>query len=1192
MDFAEALEKVLELLQRQGRVSYGALKRRFELTDDYLQDLKDELLFAHAEQVKDEGPGLVWTGTEEGGKKRKWEQGEKEVVSSQVSGVSPQHPTPSPQPLSAERRQLTVMFCDLVGSTALSARLDPEDYRALVQQYQQICSEVIQHHEGYLAQYLGDGLLVYFGYPTAHEDDARRAVRVGLEIISALSAKIPSLLVGEGQGEGAIGLPRFLPVRIGIHTGLVVIGEIGNNEKRELLALGETPNIAARIQSLAEPNTVIVSAATQRLIEGQFESQPFGTHLLKGLATPIAVYHVQSERQASSLLAGRTTLTPLVGREREVGLLIDRWEQAKEGRGQVVLLSGEPGIGKSRLAYTLREHVTGEGLLLFEARCSPYHQHSAFYPLIDVLQRTLLLSSQDTDSEKVKKLERILALYNMHETLPLFTALLSLPPSSHYPPLNVTPQKQKERTLQALVQLLVAQAERQATVSVWEDLHWADPSSLEFLSLLIEQLPTTNLLLVLTFRPEFAPTWKPRSHISQLMLNRLGTRQVEAMIEKVAESKSLSADVVEQIRVKTDGVPLFIEEITKSVIEAATNVGARHAVPLQTIPATLQEALLARLDRLSDARQVAQLGATLGREFSYELLQAVTPLSEADLHAALAKLVEAEILYQRGIGEHARYFFKHALIQDTAYQSLLKSTRQQYHQQIAQILEARFLETKKTQPELLAHHYTEAGLIEQAIPYWQQAGQKATERSANTEAISHLTKGLELLQILPDTLEHVQQELTLQIALGVPLRAAKGFAASEVGKAYARARELSQRTGETSQLFPVLRGLWEFYELQGELQMAREIGEQLLTLAQHTQDPALLLVAHDVLGDTLVWLGEFATAREHLEQGIALYDTQQHRSLAFLYGYDSGMACLSFVALALWYLGHPDQALKRSNESLLLARELSYPHDVVFALCFAAYLHTLRGEARAAQERAEVAITLSTEQEFPLFLAWGTIVQGWVLAEQGQVEEGIAQIRQGLAAWRATGAEAGRPYFLSLLAEAHRKAGQTEEGLAVLAEALAMVDKNGERQYEAELYRLKGELLLAQESREQGVWSKGQELENTASRSLAPDPRGEAEDCLLKAIDIAQKQQAKSLELRAVMSLVRLRQRQTQDHATRTTQYGSHSTQHESRTKLAEAHKLLSEIYHWFTEGFDAKDLQEAKALLREPVEEAGEYLN
>jgi class 3 adenylate cyclase/predicted ATPase len=1128
MKFSELVAQTIAWLQREERISYRALKREFDLDDETLTDLKIELIEVKESAFDKDGKMLVWAGVAP-------------VLSSefQVSS-SIQPPTPNPQP-SAERRQLTVMFCDLVGSTALSARLDPEDLREVVRQYQQTCATVIQRHDGHIAQYLGDGLLVYFGYPIAHEDDARRAVRTGLEIIEAI----------RGQAS-----QQPLQVRIGIHTGLVVIGDIGTSGRFEQLALGETPNIAARIQGLAEPNTVIVSTATQRLIEGQFESQPFGSHLVKGIETPIAVYHVQSERQISSQLEGKTTLTPLVGREQEVGLLIDRWEQVKEGRGQVVLLSGEPGIGKSRLAYTLREHVTNEGSLLFEARCSSYHQHSALYPLIEVLQRTLLLNRQDTDSEKVEKLERALALYNMQETLPLFTALFSLLTPSQYPPLNFTPQKQKERTLQALVQLLVAQAERQATVSVWEDLHWVDPSSLEFLTLLVEQIPTTKLLLVLTFRPEFTPSWKPRSHISQLVLNRFGKKQVEAMIEQAAAGKFLPTEVIEQIRVKTDGVPLFVEELTKSVVESVESIGSigspRHMPVHLAIPATLQEALLARLDRLSTARQIAQLGATLGREFSYELLHAVASTSETDLQTALTKLVEAEILYQRGVGEQARYFFKHALIQDTAYQSLLKSTRQQYHQQIAQVLQEQFPDTKATQPELLAYHYTEAGLFAQAVRYWQQAGKKSVDRSAYVEAINHFSKGLELLKTQPDTSERVQQELALQVALGGSLMAIKGYAAPEAGKAYARARELCRQVGETPQLFSVLGGLAAFYMIRGELRTGRELVEQLLRLAQSLQDPALLQSAHYGMGEVLFDLGELPQSRTHLEQAITLYDPKKRR---FRASHDPGVACLSIAALTLWSLGYPDQALKRMQESLTLAEELSHPFSLSFALHCAATFHACRQEGQTAQERAEALITLSREQGFTLRAATGTVLRGWVLAKQGQVAEGIVQMRQGLALCRAAGAEVWTPSYLALLAEACGKVGQEEEGLSLVAEALALVDKTGQRVGEAELYRLKGELTLQQLS----VISS--QLSVTDPRPLNPDPQGEAEACFLKAIEIAQKQQAKSWKLRAAMSLARLWQQQG---------------------KRTEAHTLLSEVYNWFTEGFDTKDLQEAKALIEE----------
>jgi predicted ATPase len=570
-------------------------------------------------------------------------------------------------------------------------------------------------------------------------------------------------------------------------------------------------------------------------------------------------------------MEGGATLTPLIGRDQEFGLLLDRWEQVKEGRGQVILLSGEPGIGKSRLAHTLREYVAAEGSLLYEARCSPYHQQSALYPLMDVLQRTLLFTRHDSDDEKVERLERALGLYNLQDTLPLFTALLSLPTPAQYPSLNLTPQKQKERTLQALLQWLIAQAERQATVSVWEDLHWADPSSLEFLTLLIEQIPTAKLLLVLTFRPDFTPPWKPRSHISQLVLNRLGKKQVEVMIAQAAVGINLSPEVIEQIRVKTDGVPLFVEELTKSVIES---VGATHAAPLSfSIPATLQETLLARLDRLADARQVAQLGATLGREFSYDLLHEVALLSEADLQSALSKLVEAEILYQRGVGEQARYFFKHALIQDTAYQSLLKSTRVQYHQQIARVLEERFLDIKANQPELLAYHYTEAGLIEQAIPYWQLAGWQANGRSANQESINHSTKGLDLLKTLPETPDRAQLELRLQLTLAGALMVTRGYAAPELGKIHTRVRELSQHLGETRELLSILYGLAAFYLGRAELHTSRELSGQLFTLAQRIQDPLAILMSHFALVVILHKRGELTAAQEHGEKALSFIGT-------------------------------------------------------------------------------------------------------------------------------------------------------------------------------------------------------------------------------------------------------------------------------------------------------------------------------
>jgi TOMM system kinase/cyclase fusion protein len=1076
--------------------------------------------------------------------------------------LDPQILDARPQTLDArrsdgERRQLTVMFCDLVGSTALSAQLDPEELREVVRAYQETCTGVIQRYDGHIAQHLGDGLLVYFGYPAAHEDDAQRAVQAGLEIVGVIH-ELPLQNMR---------LQQPLQVRIGIHTGLVVVGEVGGSNKREILALGETPNVAARLQALAEPHTLVISPVTQRLVSGLFTCRSLGLHEPKGLTTPLEVYQVLGESGVQSRfeVAVSTGLTPLVGRDLEVGLLRERWAQAKGGEGQGVLLSGEAGIGKSRLVQTLKEQVLAEGATRIEFRCSPYHQNSAFYPIIEHLQRLLQFHREESPQAKLERLQQALTGYRFPQadTVPLVAALLSLPQPENAPALTLSPQKQKQKTQETLMAWLVEEAERQVVYCAWEDLHWADPSTLEFLTLFLEQIPTTHLLTVLTFRPEFTPPWRSRSHLTQLTLNRLGRHPVEAMVEKLTGGKPLPQEVVQQIVRKTDGVPLFVEELTKMVLESGllTAAGDHYELtgplPPLAIPSTLQDSLMARLDRLATTREIAQVGATLGREFSYELLQAVSPLDAAMLQQGLRQLVEAELVYQRGVLPQATYLFKHALVQDTAYQSLLKSKRQQLHQQIAQVLEERFPETKETQPELLAHHYTEAGLIAQAIPYWQRAGQRASQRSAYMEAISHLTKGLELLKTLSGTPERAQQELDLQIILGPALIATKGWSAPEVEKAYSRAQELCQQGGEIAQIFPVLWGLWVFYLVREESRKTHELGEQLFTLAQRAQDPALLLETYGALGYNLYCLGEFSSAREHLEQGVALYDSRQHHALAFLYGgSDPGMLCLSLAAWALWMLGYPDQALERSYDAVTLAQKLSHPHSLAFALCFVAELHQFRREGQAAQEQAEAIIALCTEQGLPFWLERGIITRGWALAEQGQGKEGIVQIRQGLAAYRATGAELWRSRHLALLAEAYGHVGQTAEGLVVVAEALDWAERNGGRYYEAELYRLKGELTL---QKFQVSGSKFQVPNSPESKVRSPE--SEAEECFVKAIEVAKQQQAKSLELRAVMSLSRLWQQQG---------------------KEKEAHEMLAEIYGWFTEGFDTKDLQEAKALLQE----------
>jgi predicted ATPase len=998
-----------------------------------------------------------------------------------------------------------------------------------VRAYQAACATVIERFDGHIAQYLGDGLLVYFGYPRAHEDDAQRAVRAGLAMVEAMGARTTHLEQQHGIR---------LAVRIGIHTGPVAVGEMGAGGRREQLALGETPNIAARLQALAAPNSVAISATSQHLVQGYCLYDDLGAHTLKGVDTPLQVYRVLGESGAQSLLdvPSPRGLTPLVGREAEVSLLLDRWAQVKEGLGQVVLLSGEAGIGKSRLVQVLKDHLAGEPNTRLECRCSSYHTNSALYPVIDLWQRVLRSATAEASADTLGQLEEMLAQSRLPlaETVPLLAALLSLP-ADRYPTLALTPQQQKQKTLEALLALLVARAAQEPVLLIVEDLHWADPSTLEFLSLLVDQGPTAQMLTLCTFRPQFPSPWPSRAHIAQLTLTRLPRPQGGRMVTAVAGGKALPAEVVQQLVTRSDGVPLFVEEMTKLVLasgllrEHEDHYALAAPLPPLAIPATLQDALVARLDQLASAKAVAQLGATLGREFSYELLQAVASMDERELRRGLVQLVQAEVLYQRGALPQATYLFKHALIQEAAYQSLLRSTRQQYHQGIAQVLAERFPETAEAQPELLAHHYTEAGLAEPAVGCWYIAGQRAHERSAHVEAIGHLRQGLELLTTLPDTLAHRQQELDMQISLGAALTATKGLAAPDVEAAYQRARELCQQVGETPQLFLVLGGLVRFYIGRGESQTARELGEQMLSLAQRVHDPAGLAHAQIMLGNALFSLQESDAARPHLERGVAFYNAQQHRSQGFLTETHQGVFGLRCLAQVLWHLGYPDQALQRSHEALTLARELAHPASLATALYFAAVVHAHRREWQRTYEQAEAALALAREHGFALRVAQATIQRGLALVAQGRGEAGLTQIGQGLAALRATGSETR--VYLGMLAAAYGRVGQIEEGLRVAEEALAVSRRN------AGLYRLKGELLLRRSA----------------------EHHAEAESCFHQALEIARHQQAKSLELRAAMSLSRLWQRQ-----------GKHT----------EARELLVPIYGWFTEGFDTMDLQEASALV------------
>jgi class 3 adenylate cyclase/predicted ATPase len=1061
-------------------------------------------------------------------------------------------PTASPR---GERRHLTVLFCDLVGSTHIASKLDPEEWRELAAAYHRASAKAVERFGGCVAKFLGDGVLAYFGWPEAHDDDPERAIRAGLAILEAISRLNQQLTEIK------------LSARVGIDSGVVVIGTGGSDEFE---VFGETPNIAARVQAAAACGTVLITDATHRLISGLFVVEERGAQTLKGIERPLRLYHVVQPsgiRGRLKALAATHGLTPFIGRENELRLLSDHWQRVRDGKGHLALVIGEPGIGKSRLIHRFHELIVDTPHTWIEVTGAPFLQNTPLYPVSENLRRVLSRRGDESSEEQLAQLESALVMagLNPSDAIPLIAPLVNIELPAKYPRSALSAEHQRRQLLALLVDWVMGLARVQPVVMVNEDLHWADSSTLELIQMLVEQGPTPHLLLLCTARPEFRAPWTPREHHTRINLNQLSLRNARIIVEQLMAHKGLAEDTVDAVVERTGGVPLFLEELTRAVLESGGNDLVKRVVPV-----SLNDSLMARLDRLGPAKEVAQIGAVIGGEFSYELIRALDLIAEQDLQHALSILTEAELLFGDGVPPRAYYFFKHALIRDAAYEALLKSRRRELHSRIAKVLVGQFSDTVASAPELVAHHYTEAGLIPQAIPYWQRAGEIASQRSACAEAISHLTKGLELLSSLPDSSERAQYELALQIALGAPLIATRGYAASAVEEAYARALELCRQMGDPPQLFPVLWGLSAFYGVRADLKTARELSEQLLRIAEGVHDPALLLEAHHALGQYLFFMGEFPRARGHFEQGISLYDPRQHSSLAYLYGQDPGMACLSYLSWTLWFLGYPRQALARSAEALTLASDLSHSVSLAFAQDFAAALHQLRREVQLAQGRAEAAIALSSEQGFQFWLTTGTLYRGWALAELGQLEEGILQMRNGLAGFRTTGAKLGEPYFLARLSEAYEKGGQAREGLSVLADALATVDNTGERFYEAEQYRLKGELILA-ESTVQGLGGSVKEdppftVSSSALRTLRPrhqtpitPAEAEAEACFLKALEIARKQHAKSLELRAATSLAHLWQT-----------HGKHG----------KAHRILADIFGWFSEGFDTADLKDAKALL------------
>jgi class 3 adenylate cyclase/predicted ATPase len=1040
--------------------------------------------------------------------------------------------SPASAPAEAERRQLTVMFCDLVGSTPLSTRFDPEDLREIVGAYHRCVTDTVGRFGGFVAKYMGDGVLIYFGYPEAHEDDAERAARAGLAVIDAV---------------GRLATQEPLNVRIGIATGLVVVGDlIGAGAAQERGVVGETPNLAARLQALARPGTLVVADSTRRQIGTLFEIEDLGPQPLAGFAEPQTAWRVVGESGVVSRFeALRSEATPLVGRDEELDLLLRRWRQAKSGEGRVALVSGEPGIGKSRLTAALSQRIETEPHTRLRYFCSPHHQDSALYPFIGQLERAAGFTGDDTATMKLDKLEALLDDGAEPGDISLIAEMLSLSGGERFPPLDLSLQRKKERTLAALLRQLQALARRQPVLMIFEDLHWIDPTSREVLDLTIERITDLPVLLVATYRPEFQPPWVGQSQVTVIALNRLGRNEGATLVHRLASNLGgLPPDVVDEIVERTDGVPLFVEELTKAVVEAGTDRGyaSISAVPASSlaVPATLHASLLGRLDRLGPAaKNVAQVGAAIGRDFSHELLAAAAPLAEPELQEALRRLVEAGLVFQRGMPPAAEYLFKHALVQDTAYSTLLRGPRQALHRRIAEALEQRFPDLVETRPEIVAHHYGEAAIADKAITYWRRAGKSSMAKSAVREAIAQLRRSLGLLDGLPETCERNQLELDIHVSLIAALMAGKGYANPEVFAALERANRLATEAASvgTPLHFSVLFGLWISNHNAGAIAAALEHAGNFLAFAKSQPASGPLLVGHRILASSLICSGDYRAALAHFETAASLYRPDEHRESAFRYGQDIGVSTFVQLSWALWHRGYPDQSTRAADRALAYSRNLGHAHTLSNAFWFAGMAAVFARDVATVYAHSHDCAAIASEHGFAHWAANGRVLQGWADAQKGEATTGIALIRDGMAAAEATGTRVVTPLFLTLLAEALALAGKIEEGLAALDDALAQAAVSGETGWNAETHRLCGELT---------------------GRLPYPDP-AKAEESFRTALAIAREQGTRGYELRAATSLARLWREQG---------------------RRAEARELLGPVYGWFTEGFDSPDLKDAKALL------------
>ena len=1036
-------------------------------------------------------------------------------------------PPPVDQHREAEFRQITVMFCDLVGSTQLSEKLDPEDLQKLIDVYRVECSTAIMRYGGEVARYFGDGVMAFFGWPRAHEDDAVRAIHAALEIVA---------------GVMKISGPVALTCRVGVCSGPVVVGEIGDSGTWSMDAVGETPNIAARLQTLAAPNTVLISESTRRLVSAAFDFEDVGLQQLKGVTEPIHLYGVLSAKNTASRFeaAHVGSLTPLIGRSSELSLLLDRWQKVKESDGQVIFLSGIPGVGKSRLLHELKSHIQREPHVLLHHQCSPYHSQSAFFPIIEQIEQAAQLTAREADPDKLAKLKAYLppSTDGSLEPVLLIANLLSIPLENRAELSGLTPQQIKNKTISTLVDMLLAFSVQRPTLCIFEDAHWLDPSSLELLELIISRIDHARVLVIVSCRPQFRPTWITHANTTMHSLTRLSHTEVKAMIRDLLRGGSMPQPLLDQIIEKADGVPLFIEELTNSMLSAPLRTrGALQptAQPaLLRVPDTLSDALMERLDRVAPSRRLAQIAAVIGREFSYDLLSAASQIDANDILSALSLLEQADIICRVDISPVVRFAFKHVLLRDAIYDSLLRSKRQQIHADIAAILQNDFPALAENQPEVLAYHYQEAGNHQRAIRCWFDAGQRALGHSANVEAIANFRKALQLVRALPETPERTKQEIDIQLALGIPLIAVQGYASAETREAFSRARSLCQRLGNVPEYFQALFGLWGHSWMGGKNDDALRMANEFLSRSRALSEPVPLMMAHRVLGSTLLTIGDFRSSANHFEETIKLSTSKRKQPLYNLYMVEPQAASLLLLSWDLWFLGYPDQSLSRVSEALALAQDLGQPYTVAFAHYMTSVVHLLRGDAARAFENAEKSFEMSQEQRFSLYEILSRISRGRAVGDLGRLGEARGEIALGLDEARGHGVGFMRPMMESWLADMHAKAGEKQCALSIVEGALANIGDVTGRSWESELHRQRAHILL----------------------TLDPSKLGEAESHLKKSLEVARAQSAKSLELRAATSLAELWRTQ-----------GSPD----------EARALLEPICRWFDEGAETADLKRAR---------------